>query len=389
MSTVGTVIDDLFEMDGAVVLGEDQADDKQGQIEDIFPYPVAKKFGFIGVGACGGRVVDEFYRKGYRRCLVINTTEQDMKDLHEDLTRINMNTGGAGKTPSFARERVLIPENREMIRCTIDECLGRDFDYALVCAGLGGGTGSGAGPEIFRILQQHADSVGLDPKRVGCILSIPQAVEGPRVCENALNAYNDFLTLSPTPCVLIDNAKVMSLRKTSVLTFYSVANREVTTALHACNRFAAMSSIQTFDPSDFAKVLDSGLITFGRSTISNWGAGKKVVANAILDTFKTASLAEVNLKTATQAACIIAAGKNVLEHFEMGDLLEGIDVLSKVSDSRVMLHPAVYLIENSPDAFNVYTMIGGLTPGKNTLQALAKAARTEVPGSLASFFDLG
>jgi cell division GTPase FtsZ len=275
-----------------------------------------------------------------------------------------------------------------MIRQTIDECLGRDFDYGLVCAGLGGGTGSGAGPEIFRILQQHADAVGLDPKRVGCILSIPQAAEGPRVCENALNAYNDFLALTPTPCVLIDNTKVMQNYKTSFLTFFDKANSAVTSLLHVCNRFAAMSSMQTFDPSDFAKVLDSGLITFGQSAIANWGEGKKVIASAILETFKTASLAEVDFKTATQAACIVAAGKNVLESFEMGDLLEGIDVLSKVSNNRVMLHPAVYQLENSPDNFHVYTMIGGLTPGKSTLQALAKSARIEVPKALARFFDL-
>jgi cell division GTPase FtsZ len=380
------VIDDLFATDDAVVVGGEE--DTTKQIRDIFPFDVAKKFAFIGVGACGGRIVDSFYKYGYRRCLVINTTAADMQELHTDLEKIDMQIGGAGKTPLVAKERVLIPDNRESIRQAIDEVIGRDFDYGLVCAGLGGGTGSGAGPEIFRLLREHADASGLEPKRIGCILSIPQAAEGPRVCENALYAYEEFLSLTPTPCILIDNSKVASLKKTSYLTFYSTANKEATMLLHACNRFAAMSSQQTFDPSDFSKVLDSGLITFGRSTIPNWSEGKKVVAKAILETFRSASLAEVNLKTATQAACIVAAGQRVLEQFSMNELMEGIDVLSNVSDTKIMLHPAVYLADTNPDSLQVYTIIGGLTPGEQTLKVLAKAARMDVPSKLAQFFDV-
>jgi len=121
------------------------------------------------------------------------------------------------------------------------------------------------------------------------------------------------------------------------------------------------------------------MITFGRAKVSNWTAGSDIVAKTIMETFQSATLAEVDVSQATQGVCIIVAGKNVLETFSTDELMGGLDLLRNSSQHKdMLLHPAVYENTENPDSLTVYVALGGLKPSKAVLDQLAQAGNVDM-----------
>jgi len=356
--------------------------------KDKLDEPVGHKFAFVGCGAAGGRIVNEFYLKGYRRAMVVNTCKQDGDGLEKKLEYVDIGEGGSGKDPSVSRKLLSAQQNRLQMLSLYDEIIGREADYVFVCAGLGGGTGSGGGPVLAQHLQEHIRTKS--PKtKVGCILAFPTKSEGSVVAQNALGSYGDFLKLKLSPIILLDNARVERIRKSSVANRYKDANRDVTTLLHTFNTLAAMPAEQTFDRADFAQLLNSGIVTFGMSGVASWKEGADTLSKAILETFRAATLAEVDVETATQGVCLIAAGDNVLNTFRSEELMGGLELLRNSSKSQsMMLHPGVYRIPQpeAADMLRVYVALGGLRLSEGPLKTLASVGNVEITSELAGFF---
>ena len=367
-------MNDIFDDD----MPDIQPVEEQKVESGVFHPDAALRFAFVGCGAAGGRLANEFFLKGYKRSVAINTCSQDSKGLSDDLEFIDLGIGGAGKDPSRARECVSLQQNRVQLLRYFDEILSTDFDRVFVCAGLGGGTGSGIGPEMVKYLKEYISSKGINAK-VGCILSLPQVAEGSRVAKNAIYAYAEFLRLGLSPMIVIDNARVAKIHNSTIARLFKDANNDAVKFLHTFNAMAAMSSFQVFDKADFTQLLDSGMITFGGSEVKEWRNGSDVVAKAIMATFKSATLADVDISNATQGACIIVAGENVLEKFTTEELMGGLDLLRNSSRHKdMMLHPAVYVNENAPDSLRVYVALGGLNPSKELFTQLARVGNVDL-----------
>lgn len=358
--------------------------------DDVFKDPVAKRFAFVGVGAAGGRIVNEFYLKGYRKTVAVNTCEQDREGLNRDLEFIDLNIGGSGKNPEVSRQLLRQSEPRAQLTNYFNDILGDNIDYIFVCAGLGGGTGSGGGPELINLLREYALSCQCKAK-VGCILSLPQPLEGSRVARNALEAVEEFVSLAPTPFIIIDNGRVNKLHKSTVASLYDDANKDVVKMLHALNTLAAMPARQTFDGADFGQLLDSGMITMGMSGVRDWKKGADTLAQTILSTFRSATLADMDTSSATQGVCILAAGVNVLNSFSNDEMMRGLGLLHSSSKcDSIMLHPGIYTLpgKNHADTLIVYVALGGLRPNPEVFKQLAQVGNVNIESKLASFFGI-
>jgi len=360
---------------------------ESGPEKDQHSEPVALKLAFVGVGAAGGRIVNEFYERGYRRCLAINTCLQDRAGLNEDLEFVNLNIGGSGKNPAVSKDLMSKPQNKVQFMNYFKEILGTEFDFVMVCAGLGGGTGSGGGPELVKALKEYIEINAINAK-VGAILSLPQNAEGSRVAANALGAYEAFARLNPAPLLIIDNARVARIRKSTVGSLHKDANKDVVTMLHTLNVLSATPAIQSFDKADFSQLLSSGMVTLGMSGIPNWQEGSDVLSKAIMATYQSATLSDADISHASQAACIILAGTNVLNAFSNEELMNGLEMLRNSSKhASMMLHPGIY--ENTSargvDSLRVFVGLGGIKPNMQTLNGLAKIGNVDIP-ELAKFF---
>lgn len=104
----------------------------------------------VGVGGAGGNAVNEMVKSNVRNVqfVAINTDEQAMSNSGADVKltigRAVTQGMGAGSDPGKGREAALEDEDR--LKAVMDGA-----DMIFVAAGMGGGTGTGAAPEVARL----------------------------------------------------------------------------------------------------------------------------------------------------------------------------------------------------------------------------------------------
>ena len=155
----------------------------------------------LGVGGGGSNAVKRMYRNKIEQVeyMIFNTDAQALETSDMGVAvKIGEKTArglGVGGDPSKGRE--CAEESRGMVRELID-----DTDLVFVAAGMGGGTGTGAGPVIAEIARESgALTVGVVTKPFGFegINRQKQALEG----INTLRNYCDTLVVIPNDRLML------------------------------------------------------------------------------------------------------------------------------------------------------------------------------------------
>ena len=76
---------------------------QQVAIDDVFTEPAAFRMAFLGTGQGGGKIANSFWKLGYRRVGIFNTTENDFDGIDEEIPKLSLNIGGARKDMQLAR----------------------------------------------------------------------------------------------------------------------------------------------------------------------------------------------------------------------------------------------------------------------------------------------
>ncbi|NMH59208.1 cell division protein FtsZ [Alteromonas ponticola] len=107
----------------------------------------------IGVGGGGGNAIEHMVSQSIEgvEFIAVNTDAQVLRSSSADVTLqigSNVTKGlGAGADPNIGRDAA--QEDRETIRQSLDGA-----DMVFITAGMGGGTGTGAAPEVARIARE-------------------------------------------------------------------------------------------------------------------------------------------------------------------------------------------------------------------------------------------
>lgn len=210
------------------------------------------KFGFIGCGQGGGKIVDLFAQKGYK-VIAINTSPVDLATLTMIPNEYRLSLGsrlGAGKDPRVGQEAIRI--DSEKVKNVIQEYFYHDVDYVFVIACLGGGTGTGVVADTIEISRQ----VGLT---TGCVATIPLASESLEEHKNALKGLDILSDVSPTPLYLIDNELLrVKFGNRPVMGFWPMANEAIVSGLDEVNQIPNRpSNMFVFDREDFFRLLNT------------------------------------------------------------------------------------------------------------------------------------
>ena len=142
------------------------------------------KIYIVGVGGAGGNAINRMIDDGMANVefLAINT---DAQDLAHNNSQIKLQIGkeitkglGTGADPAMGRQA--IEENKEVISKSI-----KTADMVFIAAGMGGGTGTGASPEIAKIAKENGSlAVGIVTK--------PFRFEGPQRMKRALEGIKEL-----------------------------------------------------------------------------------------------------------------------------------------------------------------------------------------------------
>ncbi|ESP90060.1 tubulin/FtsZ family protein [Candidatus Halobonum tyrrellensis] len=229
------------------------------------------KLGTIGVGNAGSKVVDKMVefetltnRSLCRDALVINTARTDLSkpDHVPEERRIligdtHQKAKGHGVGGDVEVGAEVAKNDIDEIRRAFDDVDIHEVDAILVCASLGGGTGSGAGPVVINELQKMYD------EPVYALGVLPGQFEGGRPALNAARSLQSFVA-NVDNFIAFDNDAWRSKDQT-VGEGYAGMNRELATRLvtllGAGEYDEPTVAENVMDASDIMRTLDTGGIS--------------------------------------------------------------------------------------------------------------------------------
>lgn len=203
----------------------------------------------IGVGGAGTNMVNWLYHRGVNGAEIIacNTDQLHLGTIDADrkfLIGKNLTRGlGCGGFPEKGAEAA-----KETINEIKDALKGADMVF--VCAGMGGGTGTGAAPVIARVAKESGAIV------IGTV-TMPFTIERARV-DKAEFGLQQLRQVSDTVIVIDNNRLVQIAGNLPVRQAFAVANELISTMLRGIVETIAVPSLVNLDFADVKAIMTNG-----------------------------------------------------------------------------------------------------------------------------------
>jgi len=280
------------------------------ELEELLKKQSAK-IKVIGVGGGGNNSLSRMREIGIRggELIAVNTDAQDLLYANADqkiLIGRELTQGlGAGSNPRVGEEAA--KESESDIKKKISGA-----DMIFITCGLGGGTGTGAAPEIARVSKRvRALTIG--------VVTLPFTIEGRKRIENAMDGLERMESMVDT-LIVIPNDKLLELAPELPLhTAFKISDEILTNAVKGVTELVTVSGLVNLDFADIKTIMMDGgvsLIGMGESDTEQRAldAVGKAVQNPLLD---------VDISDATGALVNIVGG-NDMSLDECKDIIEAI-----------------------------------------------------------------
>ena len=203
----------------------------------------------IGVGGAGSNMVSWLYKKGIKGANIIacNTDQQHLNITEADFKFLigkNVTRGlGCGGFPSKGAQAAQETSNQ------IKEVISRS-DMIFVCAGMGGGTGTGAAPFIAKMAKDTGSIV------IGTV-TMPFKIERARI-ERAEFGLSQLREFSDTVIVIDNNRLVNIAGNLPVQQAFAVANELIATMIRGIVETISVPSLVNLDFADVKAIMKGG-----------------------------------------------------------------------------------------------------------------------------------
>ena len=252
----------------------------------------------FGVGGGGGNMVDWLYKKGVKGAQIIacNTDYKHLDIIQADkkfLIGRNITRGlGCGGFPNKGAEAAqeTLSEIKESLKGT---------DLVFVCAGMGGGTGTGAAPVVALVAKDAGSIV------IGTV-TMPFSIERARI-DKAEWGLQQLRQVSDTVIVIDNNRLVKIAGNLPVQQAFAVANELIATMIRGIVETIAVPSLVNLDYADVKAIMQNG----GVAAI---GVGVSDTTNRVEEAVKGAlsnPLLEINYEGASGAMIHIEGGPDM------------------------------------------------------------------------------
>lgn len=252
----------------------------------------------IGVGGAGNNMVSWLYNKGIQGAEIFacNTDMQHLTItkahkkflIGKDVTR-GLGCGGYPEKGSEAAQESI---------AKIKETL-RGADMVFVCAGMGGGTGTGAAPVIAQVAKE-ADAIVIGT------VTMPFKIERARI-DKAEHGLQQLRKSSDT-VIVIDNNRLVSIAgNLPVQQAFAVANELVATMIKGIVETIATPSLVNLDYADVKAIMtDGGVAAIGVGSSDTNNRVEEAVKGALSN-----PLLDISYEGATGAIIHVAGGPDL------------------------------------------------------------------------------
>lgn len=252
----------------------------------------------IGVGGAGSNMVNWLYNKGIRGAEIIatNTDKLHLDTISADKKFIlgaDLTKGlGCGGFPEKGEKATIESA------MTIKEEL-RDSDMVFVCAGMGGGTGTGGSPVVARLAKdQNAIVIGT--------VTMPFKIERARIDRAEFGLQQ--LRKSCDTVIVIDNNRLVQIAgNLPVQQAFAVANELIATMIRGIVEIIAVPSLVNLDYADVKAIMsDGGVAAIGVGFSDTKNRVEEAVKGAL-----TNPLLDISYEGATGAIIHIEGGPDM------------------------------------------------------------------------------
>lgn len=277
----------------------------------------------IGVGGSGGNAVNHMVSSKVKgvEFIVVNT---DAQDLHHSLAQKKIHVGknltrglGTGMNPEIGRKAA--EETKEEVQGVI-----KGADMVFITCGMGGGTGTGAGPVVAGIAkEQGALTIG--------VVTRPFSFEGShrgRIADMGL----EELRKQVDALIIIPNDRVMSVadKDTTFKSAFTMCDEVLRQAVEGISDLITTPGIINVDFADIRAILsDSGSALLGIGSSSSENRAQEAALAAI-----NSPLLDLSVSGAKGVLFAIAGGDDLRMH----EIQEAARIITESidSDARVI-----------------------------------------------------
>ncbi len=298
----------------------------------------------FGVGGAGNNAVDRMIAEGVGGVsfIAVNCDAQDLGQSHADerivIGERSTKRLGAGADPRLGEKAAI--ESLPTIEAAV-----ADADMVFITAGMGGGTGSGAGPIVARAARATgALTVG--------VVTTPFVFEGGfrmRIARAAVeNMYQNVDSL-----VVINNDKLVELvhRSTSMADALRVADEMLLNGVRGITDLITNCGFINVDFADVRKIMyNSGAAMLGIGSAT--GGGR---AEAALQMALASPLLETPVENATGILINITAGLDLGIH----EVNRIVDAVRQMSDPEADIVFGAVIDEDARDRLSVTVIATG------------------------------
>lgn len=329
-------------------------------------------FGILGCGQAGGRIAESFYNLGYKKCIVLNTSNHDLAQLKVKYKLKVGDTDGAGKDMNLSKTAFI--KNRSEIMQLMRKVFGKTVTNILVTIGSGGGSGSGMVIPAVELSKSYLKQMGIvnAQQKVGVITTIPTNGEcgSPIVKSNALEVLTSLSDLADnekiSPLIVVDNDQIPKLYPNlTVSNFYPTINKTVSQLFNIFNNISTKeSNLISFDKADYQSIINcSGHMIFGVANIKEYSTVESI-SIALRNNLESTLLAkDFDLQTARSVGMIILGGQTIFDNTPglMSNIEEAFSTMSFLTGNAVV-HRGLY--SNNSNTLKVFTIVSGLKSPK-------------------------
>jgi cell division protein FtsZ len=267
----------------------------------------------IGVGGGGGNAVTHMYKEGIQNVTfaLCNTDNQALiKSGVPVIVQLGKETTkglGSGNNPPVARQAA--EENAEDLR----KLLSDGTQMAFVTAGMGGGTGTGAGPVVAGIAKE------MNILTVG-IVTIPFLFEGEDKILQALRGVEE-MRRKVDALLVINNQRLIDMYgELNIIEAFAKADSTLTTAARSIAEIITIPGIINVDFADVNTTLKDGGVAIMNS---GYGQGEGRVSQAFDEALNSPLLNNNNVFNARKILFnIYFSPQKPLEGMEMNEITD-------------------------------------------------------------------
>jgi len=252
----------------------------------------------FGAGGAGNNMVSWLYKKGIKGAEIIaaNTDQQHLNISEADrkilLGKDTTRGLGCGGYPEKGAEAA-----KESIQEIKDSL--KDVDMAFICAGMGGGTGTGSAPVIAKVARELGSIV------IGTV-TMPFKIERARV-DKAEFGLQQLREITDTVIVIDNNRLVQIAGNLPVKHAFAVANELIATMIKGIVETIAVPSLVNLDYADVKAIMTNG-------DVAAIGVGSSDTKNRVEEAVHGAlnnPLLDISYQGATGALIHIAGGPDM------------------------------------------------------------------------------